>query len=223
MYKTCDTNVVQSLYIILNRPDKIPSLEKSYSPVYMMKLFNQAKKMQSSKQKNLYVSPYVMKEIELCEKKYPGIVQFTRDNFLMKTTTSQHMIDIIVELTDRYLEEDIELNDSTRALQSAVQGEYKNGLLSRGDAQAVAENNVLYGQPFFSLNEKHLICMIESDKPNKPRRSKAILKKNEELVAEGRLHKVPKRNLKKLTATTFKVKHIDKSSEDLLKAMIQEL
>ena len=121
------------------------------------------------------------------------------------------------------LEKDILLNDSTREPQSAVEIEYKDGLPSRADAHIIAENNVLNGHPFFTLNEKHLICMKSSDKPNKPQRSLAILKKNEKLLNSRYLHKVVKKNLKSLTSTTFKTKHMSKSKEDLIRAMMQEL
>ena len=124
---------------------------------------------------------------------------------------------------DEYLKEDIYLNDSTRGPQSAVQIEYKDGLPSRADAHIVAENNVLNGQPLFTLNEKHLICMENSDKPSSPKRSVAILNKNKALVYGYNLHKVAKKNLKKLTATTFKVRHINRGQEDLINTFIQEL
>ena len=94
---------------------------------------------------------------------------------------------------------------------------------SRSDAHIVAENNVLNGQPLFTLNEKHLICIKSSDHPNKPQRSAIILKKNENFVYTRPLHKVAKRNLKRPISTTFKVKNINKSKEDLILAMIREL
>ena len=223
MFRTCDTNTVQSLFIIICRPDKLKNLEKVNNPANMMELYETAKKIKSRGTKSLYVTPYVMKEIEACESKLPGIIDFTRNNFLMRVTTSEKLIETIVELEDKYLEKDILLNDSTRDPQSAVEIEYKDGLPSRADAHIIAENNVLYGYPFFTLNEKHLICMKSSDKPNKPQRSLAILKKNAELLASRQLHKVAKKNLKSLTSTTFKVKHMDKSKEDLVRAMMQEL
>ena len=224
MDRTCDTNVVQSLYILLHRPDKIRDLELANSPMYMMEMYETSKKIRRGQKRFLYVTPMVMEEVEECEKKLPGIVQFARDNFLMKVTTSDRLIDTILTLEEELLKEDIPLRDSTRGLQSAVQIEYKDGLPSRADAHIVAENNVLLGNPIYTLNEKHLICMRHSSKPNSPQRSSAILKKNEHLLNSGYpLHKVAKRNLKKATSTTFKVKNINKDKDSLISAMIQEL
>ena len=224
MDRTCDTNVVQSLYILLHRPDKIRDLESANSTMNMMELYETSKKIRRGQKKFLYVTPMVMEEVEECEKKLPGIVQFTKDNFLMKVTTSKRMIDAIIELEDMYLTPDIPLGDSTRALQSAIQIEYKEGLPSRADAHIVAENNTLLGNPIYTLNEKHLICMKSSSKPNSPLRSTAILKKNEDMLHSGYpLPKIAKRHLKKPTSTTFKVKNINKDKDALISAMIKEL
>ena len=222
MQKTCDTNVVQSLFIILHRTDKLPFLEANNTMTNMIELHLLARKIEKG-QKSLFLTPQIMKEIELCENKLPGIVNFTRQNFLMRTTNSPMLVQTIIDLEDEYLRQDIYLNDSTRSLQSAIQIEYKDGLPSRADAHIVAENNVLNGQPLFTLNEKHLICMATSNKPSSPKRSAAILNKNKALVRDYRLHKVAKKNLKKLTSTTFKVRHINRNTEDLINSMIQEL
>lgn len=222
MNKTCDTNVVQSLFILINRPDKVDALENSNTTTNMIELLRMARKIEQG-QKSLYVTPQVMKEIEMCESKLLGIVDFTRKNFYMRTTTSPRLVQTIIDLEDEYLREDIYLNDSTRAPQSAIKIEYKEGLPSRADAHIVAENNVLNGHPLYTLNEKHLVCIENSDKPSSPKRSAAIINKNKLFVSKYVLHKVAKKNLKKLTSTTFKVRHINRSTDDLINAMIQEL
>lgn len=224
MNRSCDTNIVQSLFIMINRPDKYDSMVKNASPQDMIELHIKAKKIRNGTAKQeLYVTPLVMHEVENCESKYPGIVQFARENFMMRTTTSRKLIESIIELEDVYLTEDEPLNDDTRGLHSAVLIETKNGVPSRADAHILAENNVLNGFPFFTLNEKHLICVKHSNKPNRPHRSYIILKKNREFLESHHLHKVAKKNLKKNTATTFKVKNFSKNNNDLLNAMLQEL
>lgn len=222
MERTCDTNTVQSLFIMLHRPDKLSSLENNNTITDIIELRQKANKIKQHK-KDLYVTPQIMREIEMCESKLPGIVDFTRNNFLMRVTTSPRLIKTIIDLEDELLKKDYLLNDSTREPQSAVQVEYKDGLPSRADAHIVAENNVLNGQPLFTLNEKHLITIANYRKPSSPQRSVAILNKNKIFVETYPLHKVAKKNLKKLTATTFKVKYINKSKDDLLSAFIQEL
>ena len=224
MDKTCDTNVVQSLYILLHRPDKCAVLDRTYKTLDRMNLHKLAEQIARGTKVNLYVTPMVMKEVEECEAKYPGIVQFAREHFKIKAVTSPHLIQVILELEEEYLKQDVTLNDSTRQPLSAIEEEIKDGMPSRADAHIVAENTVLYGQPLFSLNEKHLICYKMSRKPNSPQRSSVILKKNQLVLERGaRIHKMAKKNLKKITSTTFKVKNIHKSKEELISSMLQEL
>lgn len=204
-----DTNVVQSLFILKHRPDKVPYLEMHYSPQYVQEMHFLSKTLQ--RRTNLFVTPEVMKEIEKCESKLPGIVDFTRKYFHINVTTSQRMIDSIVELAEEYLKEDIYLSDGTRVAQSALIKEMKNGELDAADAHIVSGNNVVNGYPFFSLNEKHLITMQNSCRPNKPLRSFAVLKKNKYYLNKIGLHKVTRANLKKNTATTFRVDDINKN------------
>lgn len=223
MNRTLDTNVVQTLYIMLNRPDRVAAIEKNKTTTEIICLRQTAKKLMQGK-KEFYITPQVMKEIEMTENKYPGITNFARNNFLMNITTSPQLIQTIIDLEDEYLKEDIYLNDSTRAPQSAIYLEdKKDGLPNRADAHIVAENNVVNGYPLFTLNEKHLITIEYSDKPNKPQRSAAILNKNQGYLKSHQLHKVAKKNLKKSTSTTFKVKNIDKNKDELLSSFIQEL
>ena len=225
MNRTLDTNVVQTLYIMLNRPNRVAAIEKNKTTTEIICLRQTAKKLMQGK-KEFYITPQVMKEIEMTENKYPGIINFARNNFLMNITTSPQLIQTIIDLEDEYLKEDIYLNDSTRAPQSAIyleEDNKKDGLPNRADAHIVAENNVINGYPLFSLNEKHLICMKNSQKPNSPQRSAAILNKNKGYLKSHQVHKVAKKNLKKLTSTTFKVKNINRNKDDLINAFIQEL
>ena len=223
MDRSCDTNVVQTLFILLNRPDKIPHIERTYNPVDFIELYRLSKKMAKAKQTDLYITPMIMKEVEACEGKLPGIVDFAKNNFSMRVTTSPRLIQTILDLEEELLREDITLSDSTRGAMSAIEQEIKDGMPSRADAHIASENNVLNGHPLFSLNEAHLICFKHSQKPNSPLRSSAILKKNKLMLDGYPLHKVAKKNLKKNTATTFKVKNINKGKEDIVNSMLREL
>ena len=102
---TCDTNVVQALFILKHVPEKIPYLHKHYSTANIIELNILAKNLNANR--SLFVTPQVMKEIEMCENKLPGIVDFARRYFNLKVTTSMQMASDIAELSKIYFEKDI--------------------------------------------------------------------------------------------------------------------
>lgn len=219
--QTCDTNVVQALYILKHVPEKIPYLEKHYSAASIIELKILSKNLHPNC--SLFITPQVMKEVELCEPKLPGIVDFARRYFNLRLTLSGKVANDIVELVKAYFEEDIYLPDGTREAQSALIREKKNGELDMSDAEIVSENNAMNGFPLFSLNEKHMIINHRAQDQNKQYRSMAILKKNNQVLHRARLHKVTAANLKKLTATTFKVSDINKKKYYLETLMHEKL
>lgn len=219
--QTLDTNAVQALYILKYVPEKIPYLEKHYNTANIIELKILSKNLHPNC--SLFVTPQVMKEIELCDKKLPGILNFARAYFNQRITNSSKMASDIEELVKAYFEEDIYLPDGTREAQSALIREKKNGDLDMADAVIVSENNAVNGFPLFSLNEKHLIVNHKAQDQNKQYRSMAIIKKNGQVLRRARLHKVTTANLKKLTATTFKVSDINKKKYYLETLMHEKL
>ena len=205
---TCDTNVVQALYILTHVPEKIKYLEKHYSTANIIELRILAKNLHANT--SYFVTPQIMKELEVCDQKFPGIVDFTRRYFNIRPTTSPQMAEDIAELMKLYFEKDIYLSDGTVGAKSALISEKKNDKEDTADAEIISENNATNGHPMFSLNEKHEIVMLDSCNPTKPNWSLAILLKNKKLLKKPILHKRTRANLKKLTATTFKVENINK-------------
>lgn len=226
--QTFDTNVVQSLYIIKCLPHKIAQLQKDLNPAEFAELYVRAKNLRTNN--TMYITPQVMEEIRLCEQKLPGIVNFAQKYFHLKITTSRKAAEDIAELMVNLLEKEFSVNPSSSEKQSALIPEIKNGEENFADIQIVAENNVSYGNPFYTLNAKHMVSMpVPQNKnhyhpdnmpyaksPFNNDRSKAILYQNNKLLKSGKvLHKVSRANLKKPYATTYRVTELNKKKYSL--------
>ena len=232
--QTFDTNLVQSLYIIKYFPQKAAQLQKDLTTAEFIELSIRAKNLHTNT--TMYITPQVMEEIKLCENKLPGIVDFARKYFHLKIVKSRKVAEDIAELMASYLIKEFPVSHTSTEKQSALTTEQKNGVENFADVQIVAENNVTYGNPFFTLNAKHMVSMPvpQNTTPNHPKnmpytespfnynRSKAIIYENHKLLKSPRvLHKVTKANLKKPCATTYRVSDLNKKKY-YLEAIVQD-
>ena len=163
-----------------------------------------------------------MEEIEECERKLPGIVKFTANNFKMKIPFKYDKKNLekcamIDSLTRLYLTENFHLSDTTRGEVSAMVPEMKNDEPNVADAFIVAYDSIVYGLPVITLNEKHMISMGEAVQKNNRFRSIGILLDNNEFFEnnEFRLPNYAKANVRKQTSTTFKVNDINRNFKDV--------
>ena len=206
-----DTNIVQALYMILNLEDGVQRLQEgNYTQDQINVLIKLSKNMHRFK---FYVTTQIMKEVMLCEKKLPGIVEFTYKNCKIKIPKELDMpykfVTPIRELQAEYLKKDIMLRDRTTKPQQAISEETKKGVKNYSDSLIVAEKNVLHGLPMFTLNEQHLITMNEAKKQSIPYRSRAILYKNKLYLKCAKIDDAKiKTNIGKETATTYKINQI---------------
>ena len=235
--QTFDTNVVQSLYILKNAqylPQKVEELRKDMTKEEFWELYHRAQNIQTNK--TMYITPQIMEEIKLCESKLPGIVSFTQKYFHIKAITSKQMARDIAELMEAYLIKEFSISKKLPTKQSALEPEKKDGQLSFADIQIVAENNVTYGNPIYTLNAKHMVSMpvaqrndpknpnlIYAESPKNNYRSKAIIHQNKKILKSGKvLHPASKANLKKPCATTYRVSDINKKKY-YLESIVQEI
>ena len=128
-----------------------------------------------------------------------------------RTTTGKvKYAELIVDLMEEYTKLDIALSDDTRALQSAVASEPKQGVENSDDALIVAQNVVLNGGPLVTKNEKHLIEMKDVKLRNNLR-SEAILDKNKAFLKSHKTvipNKTVRMHLKDKKSTTFRITDI---------------
>ncbi len=204
---TVDTNVVQSLYRLMGNGGDSDVIMANYS----LEQVNSLKKLiKNLCDYTIHITPQVEKELKKCEEKYAGIMEFARTVLGIPKAKEYKAGSFIDEhiraLQQEYLREDIHINDSTRKLQSALTSETKNGEVDTADSLIIAENSVLYGYPFFTLNEKHLISMRETEDKRKAYRSRAILDKNRRYLKQvPHKHSVVRKNLKAQHATTYRI------------------
>ena len=206
-----DTNVVQSLYLFMSLGEKA-AIRKMNG--YTEEQFNMIRKLIKNLDKyELRVTPTVFAEVEKATSKYPDIVKFIKTNLHIskpKDYSKSPLIKKHIEaLRDEYIKSDIYLGDNTHTPQQARSFEVKNGKVDYTDALIIAENNVLFGCPFFTLNEKHLVGMNEADNKQKPLRSRAILNKNKKYLKLVP-HKFTqiRKNLKRPHATTYRISRV---------------
>ena len=205
---TVDTNVIQCLYILMEGKSDVQfNVIKTYTAEQINALTKLIKNLDKY---CIHITPKV--ELELLEyaKSNPSIMHFIRSVLKVpmakQYSKSPVLREHILSLQKEYLKEDIYLSDRTHKAQSALTSEMKNGRADAGDALIVAENSVLYGYPFFTLNEKHLISMNESQDKQKAYRSRAILDKNRRYLKRvPHAHKIVRKNLKAQHATTFRI------------------
>lgn len=167
-----------------------------------------------------YTTPQIIREVVACAKlkKDDGIVKFLEKICKIRIPqgreAKENYARVIVSLMQEYLRKDIPLNDETRALQSAVATEIKQGEENFADAKIVAENTILNGCPLVTRNEKHLVSMPVKRRNNF--RSLAILDKNKRFFQSNATtlpnHRIT-RNLKNEHSTTFRINDIFELSD----------
>lgn len=205
---TVDTNIIQSLYqiMVVGMDSTTPVMQN-----YTQEQLNSLKKLAKNLDKYcIHITPTVEKEILKYAKKNPGIIAFMQSVLKIPKAKQYDNSPILKEhilgLQKEYLKADIYLSDSTHKPQQALLTEVKNGANDADDSLIIAENSVLYGYPFFTLNEKHLISMAEAQDRCKPYRSKAVLDKNRRYLKQvPHKHSVIRKNLKAQHSTTFRI------------------
>ncbi len=207
---TVDTNIVQLLYRLMGYGEDCQTIMDNYNQEQLNTLRKLIKNLDNY---SIHITPQVEKELKKCEEKYTGIMYFAYSILGIpkaKEYKKGSFVDgHIKALQQEYLKEDIYINDSTHKPQSALTSEIKNGQADTADSLIIAENSVLYGYPFFTLNEKHLVSMRETDNKRKPYRSIAILDKNRRYLKNvPHKHSVVRKNLKAQHATTFRVARV---------------
>ena len=205
-----DTNVIQALYMILNLDDGVERLRKGYNEEQINSLIKLSKNLSRF---NFYVTAQIFKEVNYCEMKYPGIIDFMSKICKIEIpndySKNSRILKHVLSLQKEYLKKDIYLRDRTRAAQQAIGSEMKDGVENYADSLIVSQKNVISGYPMFTLNEQHLVCMNEAKRKTHPYRSKAILFKNKKYIEDNKIEDAKiKANIEKETATTYKINRI---------------
>lgn len=198
-----DTNVVQCLYMLDLVKDGAQRLKDRYQNVVFEEILEFYENRHNFK---FYITSQVYNELENCEYKLPYIVEYAKRICTIKTETNQSKLSAfqksVQALTDLYIEKNIHIRGSTRAVQSAIFAKNKD---DDADAWIVAESNHVLGIPTVTINEQHLIYMTDVVKSKQPLRSIAILKKNQEFLSSYYVDKHYKANIKSQDATTARL------------------